>query len=264
MLRHALRVLAELDEIRASVSDEDVPLWGHVSIGMPPTVSDILAEPLVAVFREAHPNVTLRIVSAYSSYLLDWMHRGEVDASILYDPKSARTLRVQPLLEEALYLIGPPGTGLSQDVPVEFSDLEDRRLLLPSIGHGLRTILEKCAGEHGFTLFVPVEADSYSTLKTLVRGGHGSTILPMVPIHRDLILGRLCAAPLQNPVPTRDLILSYPADRPVSRLARFAGQTIASIVTQMVGQGVWPGSLPPEEAGDDVNLPRQKTTSSLR
>lgn len=244
VLRHALRVMAELEDIRATVADEDAPLRGHVSIGMPPTVADILSEPLVAAFRESHPEATLRIVSAYSGYLLDWMHRGEVDASILYDPKSARTLRVQPLLEELLFLIGPPGAGLSQDVPVDFDDLEHVRLLLPSAGHGLRIILDKCAAERGFFLSVPVEADSYSTLKGLVRGGHGQTILPLAPIHRDLAVGDLCAAPLHNPVPQRRLVLAFPTDRPIPRLARFAGQTVVSKVRQMVERGVWAGSLP--------------------
>lgn len=244
VLRHALRVMAELEEIRATVADEDAPLRGHVSIGMPPTVADILSEPMVAAFRDTHPEATLRIVSAYSGYLLDWMHRGEIDAAILYDPKSARTLRVQPLLEEVLFLIGPPGAGLSQDVPVDFADLLGVRLLLPSAGHGLRAILDKCAAERGFALSVPVEADSYATLKALVRAGHGSTILPLAPIHRELAAGDLCAAPLHNPVPMRRLILSTPADQPIPRLARFSGQIIAANVGQMVAQGHWPGRLP--------------------
>lgn len=250
VLRHALRVMAELDEIRATVADEDAPLRGHVSIGMPPTVSDILAEPLVSAFRETHPEATLRIVSAYSGYLLDWMHRGEIDAAVLYDPKSARTLRVQPLLEEVLFLIGPPASGLSPEVPVEFGHLAGVRLLLPSAGHGLRAILDTCAAGLGFALSVPVEADSYSTLKGLVRGGHGFTILPKAPIHSDLAQGALCAAPLRNPVPMRRLILSYPSDRPTPRLARFAGQTIAQKVGQMVAEGVWPGHLPQAVAAD--------------
>lgn len=244
VLRHALRVMAGLEEIRSTVSDADAPLRGHVSIGMPPTVADLLSEPLVAAFRSNHPEATLRIVSAYSAYLLDWMHRGEIEAAILYDPKSARTLRTQPLLEEVLFLIGPPGSGLSQDVPVDFRALEGRRLLLPSHGHGLRTILDRCAAESGFALHVPVEADSYSTLKSLVGSGHGSTVLPLAPIHGDLAAGQLCAAPLRNPVPMRRLVLSWPADRPVPRLARFAGQVLASNVTRMVGQGIWPGRLP--------------------
>lgn len=262
VLRHALRVMSELEEIRASVAEGDAPLRGHVSIGMPPTAADILTEPLVAAFREAHPEATLRIVSAYSGYLLDWMHRGEIDAAILYDPKSARTLRVQPLLEEVLFLIGPPGTGLSLDVPVDFGDLDGERLLLPSAGHGLRAILDKCADERGFALHVPVEADSYSTLKTLVRGGHGSTILPKAPIHRDIALGQLCAAPLVNPVPMRRLIMSYPTDRPVPRLARFAGQTIASNIVGMVEQGVWPGKLPPDEPKPEGGGPKTRVSRS--
>lgn len=261
VLRHALRVMSELEEIRASVADEDAPLRGHIAIGMPPTVSDILAEPLVAAFRDTHPDATLRIVSAYSGYLLDWLHRGQIDVAILYDPKSARTLRVQPLLEEILLLIGPPDSGLHQDSPVDFSELANQPLLLPSSTHGLRAILEKSAAECGIDLHVRVEADSYSTLKSLVRSGHGATVLPLAPIHRDLTAGELCAAPLINPVPMRRLVLSYPTDRPTPRLARFAGQTIASIVTKMVQEGVWAGRIPedqPELSNKNTRLNRLK------
>ncbi|CAN7599391.1 LysR family transcriptional regulator [Pararhizobium sp. LjRoot238] len=243
VLRHALRIMAELEEIRAVVSDENAPLRGHVSIGMPPTASDILSEPLVSAFKARHPEATLRIVSAYSGYLLDWLHRGEIDAAILYDPKSARTLRIHPLLEETLFLIGPSDSGLSQDTPVAFSRLEDYHLLLPSVGHGLRTILDRLAQEATITLNVKVEADSYSTLKSLVRSGHGVTVLPLAPIHEELAKGSLCAAPLVDPVPMRRLIMSYPTDRPVPRLARFAGQVIATTIETLVERGIWSGRV---------------------
>ena len=243
VLRHALRIMAELEEIRAVVADENAPLRGHVSIGMPPTASDILSEPLVAAFREAHPEATLRIVSAYSGYLLDWLHRGEIDAAILYDPKSARTLRIRPLLEETLFLIGPSDAGLSSRVSVDFAELEHERLLLPSRGHGLRMIVERCAEERGVVLNIKIEADSYSTLKGLVRSGHGMTVLPLAPIHEELREGRLCAAPLVNPVPMRRLIMSYPTDRPTRRLARFAGQAIANTIETLVAQGIWSGRI---------------------
>jgi LysR family transcriptional regulator, nitrogen assimilation regulatory protein len=243
VLRHALRVMAELEDIRAVVSDEDAPLRGHVSIGMPPTASNILAEPLVSAFRDTHPDATLRIVSAYTGYLLDWMHRGEIDAAILYDPKSARALRIQPLLEETLFLIGPPGSKLNLEQDVEFAELENQRLLLPSSGHGLRTLIDRYAQEVGVPLSIKVEADSYSTLKSLVRNGHGVTVLPLAPIHEELSQGRLCAAPLVNPVPVRRLIMSYSTDRPVTRLARFAGQVIAKTVNTLVEQGIWSGRI---------------------
>lgn len=251
VLRHAQRIMAELEDIRALVSDENAPLRGHVSIGIPPTVSDVLSVPLVSAFSAAHPEATLRIVSAYSGYLLDWLQRGEIDAAILYDPKSARALRSIPLLDETLFLIGPPDAGLSQGRSIEFSALEQERLLLPSRGHGLRMVVDRCAEACGFALDVRIEADSYSTLKGLVGNGHGMTILPLAPIHEELQGGRLCAAPLVDPVPVRRLTMSYPADRSTPRLTRFAGQAIASTIGALVAQGIWPGHLPGDGASSD-------------
>ena len=243
VLRHARRVFAELDEIRMTSSNPDAPLRGHVSIGMPPTVSDILAVPLVAAFGERHPDATLRVVSAYSGFLLDWLHRGQVDVAVLYDPRSAKSLRSDPLLEETLHLISSAKGASLKDEKAEFSSLQDQRLLLPSPGHGLRDILERYADEKELRLNVKVEADSFSTLRNLVVEGHGTTILPLAAIHNELSTGRLVSTALINPTPKRKLILSYPADRPVSRLAMFAAGTITRTVAKLVESGIWAGSL---------------------
>jgi DNA-binding transcriptional LysR family regulator len=243
ILEHATRVMTELEEIRATASDLDAPLRGRISIGFPPTVADILSLPLVAAFGKTHPQVELRLVGAYTGHLLDWLHRGEIDVAILYDPNSVRSLRSEPLLLENLFLIGPPDSGLSVERSIPFRDLDGKRILLPSTRHGLRTIVEQCAVEAGIALHIAIEADSYATLKDLVRHGHGWTILPLSPIHDDIAAGRLAAAPLTDPAPVRQLVLSYPADRPVSRLTRFAGETIADIVADQVERKIWPGRL---------------------
>jgi DNA-binding transcriptional LysR family regulator len=243
VLKHALRVLAEIDEIRATAAPADAPLTGEIAIGLPPTVADIVSVPLAAAFGKAHPKAKLRLVSAYSGYLLDWLHRGEVDLAVLYDPRMARSLRSRPLLLENLFLIGPPDAGFSTVRAAPFASLAGKRLLLPSMKHGLRTIVERCAAEAGITLDVGIEADSYATLKDLVRNGHGWTILPLAPIHSDIGSGELTGAPLIDPVPMRRLVLAFPADRSVSRLAAFAGQTIENIVKDRVERAVWAGQL---------------------
>ena len=243
VLRHAQRIMQELDEIRATVADEDAPLRGQVSIGMPPTVSDILSVPLVSAFQVRHPEARLRIVSAYTGYLLDWLHRGELDVAIMYETRPVRSLRMEPLLEEVLFLIGPPDSGLRPDLPVSFAQVAALKLFLPSLGHGLRTILEQSAQIAGCRLEVPVEADSYSTLKNLVESGHGYTILPLAPIHRDVLVGRLVYAPIEGPTPSRRLMLTYPTDRATLRLARFAGNVMTATASDLVRSGVWSGRL---------------------
>jgi DNA-binding transcriptional LysR family regulator len=249
VLKHATRITAELDEIRASASDVEAPLTGQVAIGLPPTVADIISVPLVAAFGKAHPNAVLRLVSAYTGYLLDWLHRGEIDLAVLYDPRSARSLRSRPLLLENLFLIGPPEARFSTVRAISFKELAGRRLLLPSTRHGLRNIVERCAADAEITFDVVVEADSYATLKDLVRHGHGWTILPLAPIHEDVTARALTAAPLVDPVPVRRLVLSFPMDRPTPRLARFAGKAIVDIVADQVERAVWVGQLLDGSAG---------------
>ena len=243
VMQHALRALAEIEEMRAGAAQGDAPLKGQVAVGLPPTVADIISVPLVEAFAHAHPQAVLRLVSAYTGYLIDWLHRGEIDLAVLYDPRSARSLRSKPLLVENLFLIGPPEAGLSVVRAVPFKDLGGRRLLLPSARHGLRSIIERCAVEAGIALDVRVEADSYATLKKLVRHGHGCTILPLASIHDDIEAGHLSAAPLLDPAPVRRLVLSYSADRTTPRLARFAGDAITAIVSRHVEEGVWAGQL---------------------
>lgn len=243
VLRHAYRITAEIQEIKATLLDSEASLRGHVSIGMPPTVSDILAVPLVAAFQKRHPEATIRIVSAYSSYVLDWLHKGEIDVAILFESKSARSVRSEPLLEENLFLIGPAESDLCPDHPEEFSSLQTRKLLLPSPGHSLRLLLEDCAKGRGINLRVMVETDSYSTLKNLVRAGHGMTVLPLAPIHEEISAGGLSYAPLEHPVPKRRLMMSLPSDRPPTRLARFAYEALQQSTKELVNSGIWPGVL---------------------
>lgn len=243
VLAHAKRILAEVEALKGAATGPGAALAGHVAIGLPPTIADLISVPLVAAFTRTHPRVTVRLVSAYTGDLLDGLHRGELDLAILYDPRATRALRSRPLMRERLFLIGGHDAGLAMAAPVPFRALAAERLLLPSDRHGLRNILRIFADEAGIALDVAVETDSYTGLKELVRHGYGRTILPLAPIHTDLAAGRLTAAPIVDPAPTRRLVLSFPPDRPPSGAADFAGEAVVAIMTEHVARGIWVGDL---------------------
>ena len=245
--RHAVRVLKEIEDIKLEVADNAGSMGGHVSIGMPPTVSGLLAGRLLATIASAHPNATCRIVSAYSLYLLDWMHRGDIDVAILYDPQGIRSLKCEPLVEETLYVVGPRGSGLTMDVPYELRDIAARSLVLPSPDHSLRQIADRAAHDVGISLTVRAEVDSLATLKQLVLGGSGWTILPLAAVQDDVNAGTLEVAPVASNSLTRLLELALPADRPPSRLGLFAHQIIKKSTASLVRSGRWVGARVPVE-----------------
>ncbi len=243
ILEHARNIMGELDSIRAVATDGHLQLRGHVSIGMPPTTGDILTVPLASAFSEQHPEATLRVVNAYSRYLQDWLQRGDIDVAILFDGPALHSLQTTPLVEEELFLIGAPSDALDPDSPVAFDDLADVTLLLPSIGHGLRSLVDDIARQRGVQLQTSVEADSYLALNSLVRAGHGLTVLPLAPIHDEIRSQHLTYAPLIDATPTRRLVLALPSERPSSPLVRFAATTLDTTVRQLVADGTWPGTM---------------------
>lgn len=248
VLDHASRIMAEMDAIRSAANPDGASLRGMVTIGTTPTVATIVPVPLAERVRERHPELGLRFASAFSGHLLDWVQRGEADLVVSYDPQPLRSLRIEPLMVEELVLVGPPGWGLALDKPVPFRRLAERPLVLPSAGHGLRTLIDDCARTAGIALEAGIEANSFETMVDLVAGGFGATVLPLGPVRRAVETGRLGAAPLVDPVPTRTLVLVQAADRPTTPAARFVAATLAEVVINLVTRKVWAARLPAVEA----------------
>lgn len=243
VLEHAARIMDELESIRSSVSGKQSSFKGIVSIGTTQTVAEIITAPLVHKIRLAHPNLAIHLSSAFSGYLLDWLQRGELDLAITYDPPPLYSLRTTPVMMENLILVGTKESGLHSDTPIDFSNLTQYPLVLPSNRHGLRAIVDSCARKIDIKLKSSIEADSLSVLVNLVRNGFGYTILPLAPIYTQVQNNTLSIAPLVNPTPTRTLVLAFPSDRKVSPAAKFVGDTFREIATDLVTQKIWTGHM---------------------
>lgn len=243
VLDHAARIMLELESLRSSVSKKRAVLRGEVSIGMTPTIAQIMTVPMVRSIRENAPDLAMRFSSAFTGYLIDWVRRGELDVAFSYDPQPSRSLRTTPLIMESLMLVGAVGDRLLIDQPVPFSQLAGVDLVLPKPPHGLRVIMDDCAMKAGIELTTTLEVDSYGPMIELVKAGVGMTVLPLAPIFEMVQSGVLTAAPLTDPAPERRLALVYSADRAVSPAARFVGECFSEIAADLVTRGIWSGRL---------------------
>ncbi|WP_066771126.1 LysR family transcriptional regulator [Sphingobium sp. CCH11-B1] len=243
VLRPAGEVLGRLEEIRRLAERGQHSFMGRVRFGMTPTVAEIMSVPLAERVRSDHPGLSLCLSSAFSGHLLDWLKREEIDCCVSYDPEAKGAVRTRPILVETLMLVGDASSDLSEKRPVSFAEIATRTMVLPSPMHGLRRIVDDCASRAGITITPALEADSFGAMIDLVRAGFGMTILPLAPIYQRIRAGELRVTRLMDPTPSRRVVMTYPADRPISPATRYTGAAFAEIAAQLVANEIWAGEM---------------------
>jgi DNA-binding transcriptional LysR family regulator len=81
----ARRALTELDRARAEIAPARGAVTGIVSVGLLESTADLLTEPLVSAVLRLHPGIELRVLTAYSGHLQQWLDDGDLDVSLLYN-----------------------------------------------------------------------------------------------------------------------------------------------------------------------------------
>ncbi|MBN3786619.1 LysR substrate-binding domain-containing protein [Burkholderia sp. Ac-20353] len=242
LAEHARRALLELDRARSEIQPSDAQISGIVTIGLLPSTADLLAGPLLTEVKARHPAVSFRISVGYAGHLRDWLESGEVDATLLYNPKAAPTVQVQPLLTESLCVVGPPSSQLSPERPVALADVVSWPMILPSSPHGMRNMLEQACPGTGTKLNVVVETNAMSVQKNLVAHGHGYTILPSIAVTEDVARRQLCASPLSDAELQRTIVLALPNTRRIAMAVRAVSAILVLEMKHAVERGDWPAA----------------------
>ncbi|WP_181784296.1 LysR substrate-binding domain-containing protein, partial [Pseudonocardia pini] len=185
---------------------------GSVAVGLLDSLTESVAERLVARIRRAYPGIRLRLMTGYSGHLQEWLESGTVEIALLYGVTTSAGLAVRPLFEESLWAVAPPGEWPAAD-PVPLAELARHPVVMPAPPHGLRTLLDGACAEAGVELDGIVEVNTMQTQKRLVAAGAGWTVLPAVAVEADVAAGRFAGGPLAEPAVTRSVVLARSTER---------------------------------------------------
>jgi len=241
LAEHARRAFRELDKARTEIQSAQVAVSGVVNLGLLPSTCDLVAGPIAAGVKEKYPGVKLRVITGYAGHLQQWLLDGDLDVALLYDREPTPALGIAPLLDESLYIVGLPETGLSIRKARRLSFLAGKPVILPSAPHGIRALVDHACAVHKVTLDVVAEADAMNLQKTFVQHGLGYTILPGAAVLEDVARGALAAAPL-NPPLRRRVVCAWPAQRRITRAAQCVLHEMQVAVGESVGLGRWAGA----------------------
>jgi len=242
LAERARRALAELDRARSELSPVPGTITGLVSLGLLESTAEMLAEPLAAAVLRDHPAIELRLLTAYSGHLQQWLDDGDLDLSLVYNLTSTPSLNVRPLVREKLWVVAPAGDGLSPWQPVSLAAAAEHPLVLPSPGHALRVLIDRAVAQARVTVAIAVQTNSMTLQKQLVTGGHGWTILPGAGIAADVAKGALSAAPLTGPELLRTIAIGTPRSGPVPPAVRIVAEELVRQVRTAARQSQWPSA----------------------
>lgn len=254
LMLHAKRILADFAEITDSVRGKQVSPRGVVRFGMPGTVGEILAVPLIEAAKQRYPDIRIRVVEAMSGYVLDWLKRGDLDLAMIYATSDPRGLVVHHGLSEHICLFAVPKLAAGAELPEETVTLAAAAqlpLIVPGLGHGLRELIETVAAEKSVDIVPAIEIDSYAQIKKLARRGQGFGILPLTAVSEEAQAGDFQVWRFKSPGINRKVYLSYSAERPLYTAPRAIGQLAWEILRQLVESGAWTAEL-----ADAANAPK--------
>ena len=242
LLGHAKRVMRELDEARAQLQPSSAVVSGFVRMGMPASTSDLLAGELVASIKSRHPQIRIGLHVGYGEYLQSAILAGELDLAIINDPQPSPLMETRYLLNEQLFLVGPPDSGLQTDQPLPLSAIKGKPMVLPAAPHAMRSTIERACAMENIELDVATEVNSMQLQLSLVRQGVGWTVMPSAGLSKDLALGSLTGSPLASNLLQRHLALCLPMTRQTSPATRCVTAILLELTQRAVDEGLWPSA----------------------
>ena len=178
LLEHARRALSELERARAEIRPASGELRGLVTLGLSPSFAEPIGEALVARLAAEHPAVQLRLSIGYTRHLADWLDAADIDLAVIYEVRPSSAVEVRPLLDESLWVVGPPGADLSPDRPVRFVEVHEQVRVQANPTHAMRNMLERVAADAEDPADRRRRDELDGRAAAAGRGRRGFTVLP--------------------------------------------------------------------------------------
>ena len=239
LYRHAKTLLRNFEEARSAIRQEIDSPSGRVAIGFPTSTSRILAAPLLDRLRERYPLIELELVEASSGDLVGQVAADRLALAITMDARADTRLRIEPILEEELFVVVAASHGVLPAMEIEaFAALP---LLLPTHPNSVRVATERLLRDRQLKCRLVAETSAVEILILAVERGLGATVLPSAAFTLAQQLGRVRGIPLKGRPLVRELSLSLSVSAVRSPAVQCVREMLLRVIEEEISQKRWQG-----------------------
>ena len=231
-------ILDEADGIRQIARQAGRPDSATLRLGLFPTLAPYLLPHVASQLHSRFPDVELLLVEEKSDTLLQQLRAGALDAAVLAQPVADDQLVCEHLFSEDFVLAVPAGHALAAAAgPVDVSVLAGEPVLLLDEGHCLRDQALDVCRLVGASERTGVRATSTETLRQMVAGGVGVTLLPQLAVLPPATASDdVRVLRFTDPAPRRSLALVWRSRSPYGALLPRLSQVLREVPAEVLGQ----------------------------
>ena len=178
LVEHARAILAQVADAQRQLGEAEGRASGPLAVGAIPTIAPYLLPPVLLELGRLAPDVEPRLVEDVTDRLIDLVERGELDVAIISDHPGSRTVHVERIAREPLWLMVPKTHRLARRRSASWAEVAGERFLVLHEMHCLSGQVSRLCERRSVRPPVVMRGAQLATIAAMVCAGLGVSIVP--------------------------------------------------------------------------------------
>src|SRR5262245_13179567 len=218
LVEHTATVLDALDAAEEALLEVQRGEGGRLRFASFPTANAVMMPRALAAFRDSHPGVELILSERDRDEGLAGVAERELDLALVYEFSLvpvvvSPTVRLRPLLTDAVYIMLPTGHRLARRRRLRMGDLAGEAWIQGVRSGSTLDVLPMAGRAAGFEPRIVFRTDDQTTVRGLVAAGLGIAMVPSLIV--SALPPDVVVRPLDEPALTRSVMVAAPASDPL-------------------------------------------------
>lgn len=239
LLTYGEKILSLCQETCRAIEDLQNLQGGTLIVGASQTTGTYLLPRMIGMFRQKYPDVAVQL-HVHSTRRTAWsVANGQIDLAIVggeVPPELQESLEVVPYAEDELALILPVSHSLAEKDTIQKDDLYNLNFITLDSQSTIRKVIDQVLSRSGIDtrrLKVEMELNSIEAIKNAVQSGLGVAFVSVSAIEKELQIGVLTTAKIDQIVVNRVLSVIYNPNRYRSKAAEAFSQEILPLFSSL-------------------------------
>lgn len=233
LLDHARGILRQVDRLVEDMEHARTGKLGRVTVGMPATLSVIVATALIRQLRIEMPDARYTLLHGRSTQLQEWVMGGSLDMALVFDAPSTPLLERFDVSSDNLGLVGTKDL-VGTDAPVALRELAELPIIIQASPNRVRAIVDGALADQGLAMDVVLESDSHVTAFHMAREGMGCTVHSLrfqnyLPMPHNMVFRKI----VEPEILMKSQVI-LPARRPISPLRDRAAEIFLNVCREQM------------------------------